>query len=140
MRRAIIAATTVIGALGAAGAADAKLVGFSSPSGNIGCMGETGGGNAVNEIRCDIRTHSYRPPAKPASCDFDWGGGLSVMRRGRASWNCVSDTVLGSKSKLAYGTSRRIGGITCKSSKAGMRCTNAAGHGFFLSRTRAYRF
>ncbi len=140
MRRNLIVAAAIIGTLGATAAADAKLVGFSSPSGNIGCMGDTGGGNAINEVRCDINAHSYRPPAKPRSCDFDWGGGFHVARRGRAGWNCVSDTVLGSKNKLAYGTSRRIGGITCKSTRAGMRCTNAVGHGFFLSRTKAYRF
>lgn len=140
MRRVIL--TTVAALAGAAtmaGAAEARLVAFSTPSGNIGCIGETGGGGPVF-VRCDIRNSSYRPPAQPASCDFDWGNGFSVSRLGRARWNCVSDSALTRTNPLAYGRSRSIGGIVCRSSKAGLRCTNRQGHGFFLSRQRAFRF
>jgi hypothetical protein len=35
---------------------------------------------------------------------------------------------------LAYGATLRIVGFTCVSQRAGVRCTNGARHGFFLSR------
>lgn len=125
MKRVLISTAVAIAvSAGAAGAADAALVQFRSPSGNIGCMGETGSRNVV---RCDIAAHTFRAPSKPGSCDFDWGNGFSVGRTGRARWNCVSDTVLGGGGVLRYGTSRRIGGITCTSSKAGMRLRQPPG-------------
>src|SRR6476619_7463028 len=49
---------------------------FQSPSKNIGCA-------AVNEdvvqVRCDIRSHDWKSPAKPADCELDYGGGLVIQ-------------------------------------------------------------
>jgi hypothetical protein len=118
--------------------ASAKLVEFRTPSGNIGCIGETAG--ADNSVRCDIRNRSWSPPPKPASCQLDWGQGLSLGRTGRARYVCAGDTALNVGPKLAYGSSRRIGAIVCVSRTAGLTCTNAAGHGFTMSRTRVRRF
>jgi hypothetical protein len=37
---------------------------------------------------------------------------------------------------LAYGTTIRVGGISCASATTGLTCRNHSRHGFFLSRER----
>ncbi len=124
----------------AAGAstASAAVVTFRTPSGNIGCQGETA--RAHNTVRCDIARRSWRPPRKPARCVLDWGQGLVLERRGRARFVCAGDTALNRGRILAYGARRRIGGITCRSRTTGLTCVNVDGHGFFLSRGAYRRF
>ncbi len=56
--------------------AAAATGGFHSPSGNIGCYISPSG------ARCDISKHDWPTPAKPKSCDLDYGGGLAVGRQG----------------------------------------------------------
>jgi hypothetical protein len=121
-----------------ASTASAALVQFRTPSGNIGCIGETA--RADNVVRCDIRSRSWSPPPKPTSCELDWGQGLSLGRLGRARYVCAGDTTLNVGPKLAYGATRRIGAITCVSRTTGLTCTNAAKHGFLMNRTRVTRF
>ena len=41
---------------------------------------------------------------------------------------------------LRYGTTWRRNGLVCSSKAIGLRCSNPAGHGFFMSRARSYRF
>jgi hypothetical protein len=53
---------------------------------------------------------------------------------------CAGDTALGGGTVLRYGTAWSRDGITCASSSSGLRCKNAWGHGFFISRGEAYRF
>ena len=118
--------------------ASAKLVQFRTPSGNIGCVGETL--RAENFVRCDIAQRSWSPPRKPASCELDWGQGLSLGRRGRSRFVCAGDTALNRGPVLAYGSRRLIGGISCVSRTTGLTCTNLDGHGFSLSRQRYRRF
>ena len=137
MLRRLTLATAIILLISAA-CASAKLVEFRTPSGNIGCIGETA--KADNSVRCDIRTRSWSPPPRPKSCPFDWGQGLSLNRLGRARYVCAGDTALNTGPKLAYGATRRIGSIVCVSRTSGLTCTNAAGHGFRMSRTRVTRF
>jgi Family of unknown function (DUF6636) len=122
-------------ALVAAGSAQAFVM-FESPSGNIGCIiGKLDG------VRCDIRAKSWTPPPKPSWCDVDWGGGVQVGRRKRASFVCAGDTVLGGDRTLAYGTSIRRGRFECFSRRTGMRCVNhRSHHGFRLSRQHAGLF
>ena len=116
-------------ALVVAGAADA-LVLFESPSSNIGCALSKRDG-----VRCDIRAKDWSPPPKPSWCDVDWGGGVQVGRRKRASFVCAGDAVLGGDRTLAYGTSIRRGRFECFSRRTGMRCVNhRTHHGFKLSR------
>lgn len=106
---------------------------FSSPSGNIGC--------ALNRryARCDIKEHTYSPPAKPANCNFDWGQSLQVHKRAR--FICVSDTVAISDRVLQYGDSLRLGNKKCTSRRSGMVCRNLrTEHGFRLSRDDVDRF
>ena len=42
--------------------------------------------------------------------------------------------------KLAYGRSWTWHGIRCSSQRAGLRCRNRSGHGFFLSRKTQHIF
>jgi uncharacterized protein DUF6636 len=134
--RAFLVAFCVFGL--AAAAASASVVSFRMPSKNVYCAEFTG---PRASLRCDIRSGLKPRPPKPASCEFDWGGGYTLGRRGRARINCVSDSVYSSSARvLRYGTTWRRDGFTCVSRVAGLRCRNAGGHGFFLSRQRSYRF
>lgn len=109
---------------------------FRSPSGNIGCLAfETDG---VAGVRCDLAEMSKQSFRKPKDCDLDFGQAFGVdagSKRGEAL--CYGDTALGPESRvLPYGQSWRWKGLTCTSSPAGMRCANARGAGFEISRER----
>jgi len=133
----IVGLTAALCALALAGAASAQaFVQFKSPSGNIGCVLDKRDG-----VRCDIREKSWTAPPKPSWCDVDWGGGVQVGRRKRASFVCAGDTVLGADRTLGYGSSIRRGRFECFSRRTGMRCVNhRTHHGFRLSRQHAVRF
>ncbi len=121
-------------ALAAAGAASG-FKSFQSPSRNIACvMFKTG-------VRCDIARHSWKAPPKPRSCPLDYGNGLTVGLRGRATFTCAGDTVLGMGAVLPYGGVKRKLPFVCRSLEVGVRCVNRRnGHGFLLSRQVARRF
>ena len=133
----IVGLTAALCALSLAGAVSAQaFVQFKSPSGNIGCVLDKRDG-----VRCDIREKSWTAPPKPSWCDVDWGGGVQVGRRKRASFVCAGDTVLGADRTLSYGSSIRRGRFECFSRRTGMRCVNhRTHHGFRLSRQHAVRF
>jgi hypothetical protein len=133
--RLFLALTVFAVGLLVASPADASFTFFQSPSRNIGCaLSKTG-------VRCDIREKSWRAPPKPASCELDWGFGLSLDRRGPAVFVCAGDTTLGQGRRLPYGESVRRGRFICRSKISGMRCVNRRNsHGFLLSRQRARRF
>lgn len=126
------AATLTSAVLLCAPPAAADLVGFTSPSGNIGCI------LADDMVRCDISARDWTPPPRPADCpDFtDFGQGITLNPTGPASFVCAGDTTLGSGAGLPYGEFRAGGGMSCTSEPAGMRCSNSDGHGFTLSRQR----
>jgi hypothetical protein len=132
------AVTALCATLVATGTAGAAVVSFRMPSKNIECAELTG---ARATLRCDIRSGVKPLPPKPASCEFDWGAGYVMARRGRAHVSCVSDSVHSPSARvLRYGTTWRRDGFTCLSRRVGLRCRNASGHGFFLSRERSYAF
>ena len=109
--------------------------GFKTPSGNIHCVLYEG------ELRCDILQHTYKPPAKPASCKFDWGSAVSMGSKGPAQVACVSDTVANPKlTVLDYGRTWRGGGFICVSHRGGINCTNRDGNGWELSRAKQRLF
>ncbi len=136
-------ATSLISALAVAGASAAFLgapaagadsVGFTSPSGNIGCiLGD-------DLLRCDIGERDWSPPPRPADCpEFsDYGQGIVVHPTGPARFVCAGDTAMGGGEILPYGQYQAGGGMSCNSEPAGMRCSNSDGHGFALSR-QAYQ-
>jgi hypothetical protein len=102
---------------------------FLTPSKNISCL------MTSESARCDIRTKSWKPPAKPADCQLDWGNGVAVDAAGTGTVVCAGDTVLGAKTTLPYGEAVKVGKFVCASASSGVRCSNtASGHGFTLSR------
>ena len=125
-----------------AGATSLALVLFRTPSGNIGCLYSSASGGVPASLRCDIRSRLHSPPPRhPAGCNLDWGDSLALERTGRAVLVCHGDTVIDPRSRvLAYGTGWARDGFSCSSQTTGLRCTNSAGHGFFLSRERWQRF
>lgn len=134
-RLLVRAAAAVIVLSTTAGLAIASESIFRTPSGAIGC------GYYASTLRCDVRGGVLPLPPRPRDCDFDWGGGFYLKARGRATVVCAGDTALNPSAQVVrYGTTWRQGGIACKSRTNGLRCTNADGHGFLISRGEAYRF
>ena len=120
-------------ALGSSGADTFRL-----PSGNIYCAYEHYSFAPI-DLRCEIRTGVRPLPPKPKWCDVDWGAGYAMRQTGHASILCVGDTIHDPKAKvLAYGANRKFGVFRCSSSRAGLRCVNSTGHGFFLSKEHSY--
>jgi hypothetical protein len=111
---------------------------FRTPSGNIGCVFESGLSAATAaSIRCDIRTKLYPALRRPAGCDLDYGDSFEVGRTGRARPVCHGDTAIDPRSRvLGYGHTWQRSGLTCTSRMNGLTCSNRTGHGFFLSRLR----
>ncbi|HET9104243.1 MAG TPA: DUF6636 domain-containing protein [Solirubrobacteraceae bacterium] len=133
--RLITAIVVVVAAVAPSAAAADSLVGFASPSRNIGCYMDRA------QVRCDIRNRSFTPPQRPRSCPLDYGQGLIVTGRGRGRYVCAGDTALDGQRALPYGRSISRGPFRCTSLTSGMRCINVrTGHGFALSRQRAVLF
>src|SRR5690348_3603722 len=129
-----------VAALARAGTAVADLaIPFRTPSGNIGCY-YTSNRNLQARLRCDIRSGLKPAPAKPKGCPPGWGDRYELAPTGRAGLPLPGDTAIGPASRiLRYGTGLSRGGFTCTSRKAGLRCSNRSGHGFYLSRGHSYR-
>ncbi|MCO8271907.1 hypothetical protein M1L60_15030 [Actinoplanes sp. TRM 88003] len=104
---------------------------FRTPSQNIACA------LTESEVRCDIVRKTWKPPAKPADCELDWGNGL-VVSGGEATFTCAGDTLVGtSETTLEYGQALRSGTVRCDSDSAGLTCKDdETGHGFTLAQSR----
>jgi hypothetical protein len=133
-------------AMPASGSAFKNLRIFKTLDGNIGCGIIKGAKKHRNrrgqkipripgETRCDVRTHTWVAPPKPANCPLDWGNGLSVGDRGFAGYVCAGDTVADpSAAAVAPGAVVALGHFSCSVLTASVRCTNiATGHGFEVS-------
>lgn len=133
------ALAVVAGAAALAPHTDAQTgtVRFQTPSRNIGCLFSTANGRA-GYLRCDIL--SGVRPVPQRSCELDWTG-FAMTAISRASATCAGDTVYARGAPvIRYGGSWSRGGVTCTVRRAGLRCRNTRGRGFFLSRTRSYGF
>jgi uncharacterized protein DUF6636 len=107
---------------------------FRTPSKNIYCAREKLG--RTDLLRCDVGKLAHRAP-KPKGCQFGYGTSFGVDARGRARALCVSDSVFDPHAAvLSYGSTRKFGPFTCASKTTGLTCSNRAGHGFTLNRTR----
>lgn len=126
----VAALLALVTAIAVPEATPAALVHFTTPSRNIGCIGNT------TRLRCDIVRTSVKPPPKPLTCDFDWGNAFELLPRFAAHRLCVSDSAMGARRVLGYGKSIRIGPFVCTSRRSGLTCTSRTRHGFFLSRAR----
>lgn len=126
---------------GSAGAKSDLIEYFRMPSGNIFCAYVKVQGTPIY-LRCEIVSKLRPMPPRPAACvDAVWGRGYSMGRFDRPQVLCISDTIYDPSARtLQYGTTYRRDVFTCTSKTTGLRCTNAAGHGFFLSRERSYKF
>ena len=135
----IVAVVAALASVVLGSAQAAKYGSFTTPSGNIVCG--YGGGS----IGCGIKT-GLKPAPKNTCHDLDYSGKrMSVRTTGTAVIDlCAGDPgpfLLEAKAPvLAYGSKWRGSGITCASRRSGLTCTNRSGHGFFMSRTRSYRF
>ena len=113
--------------------------GFRSPTGNIHCAMYTFDGRA--EARCDLRSYTPSYTKRPAGCEQDWGMAFGVGSAGKGELLCVGDTVQDPGNPvLPYGEAVSLGGISCVSSKTGMTCTNAEGHGFSVAKAKQKLF
>ncbi|MBI3213157.1 MAG: hypothetical protein HYZ38_05000 [Mycobacterium sp.] len=130
----VVAGTCAVAALSAlvtAGPANADIVGFTSPSGNIGCMVD------ADYVRCDIAERDWLPPPRPADCEFDYGQGIAMAPGAKPAFVCAGDTALGGGPPLAYGQSVTAGNTQCTSAPSGITCRDrGSGAGFSLSRER----
>jgi hypothetical protein len=114
---------------------------FRTPSGNISCAG-TGDLKAGKDfaLRCDIRSHTWKAPKQTKPCiEGDYGSTLGLTKRGKARFVCVSDAIDPTR-RLNYGVLWRFGPFACRARTTGLRCTNAAKHGWFVSKASYKRF
>jgi len=131
-------------------ASAASLPGVKTPTRNISCfwvpikqgvdapITPTTRGNLL----CDIHRASYLRAQQngcQARTGLDWHG-FSLGPSGRALPVCSGGVLydIGRDTPvyhvLAYGRTWRYRGFTCRSRVTGLTCTNARGHGLFLSR------
>ncbi|EHB59345.1 hypothetical protein MycrhDRAFT_1781 [Mycolicibacterium rhodesiae JS60] len=137
----IAGATLVAAVIALTGAGEAHadqvvsgLTGFTSPSGNVGCMIEP------SYVRCDILERDWSPPPRPAGCEFDYGQGIGLAPGQAARFVCAGDTALGGGAPLAYGESISAGTLSCTSTPSAMSCRDAqSGRGFSIAR-QSYDF
>ena len=129
-----VLATIALVASTAAVAADPQM--FQTPSKNIACA------TFESTLRCDMRVVGNSSPAKPSSCEGDYGHAFGVTKtaaKGRRL--CVSDAVGGPGTPtIAYDRTWKRNGFTCRVRRSGLRCTNGGGHGFELRRGRQQLF
>jgi hypothetical protein len=104
----LTAAVAVSVAVSLAPPAFAENVGFTSPSGNIGCI------LSDDLLRCDIGTRSWSPPLQPADCPdwSDYGQGIALHPTGPARFVCAGDTAMGGGAVLPYGQFQAGGGMS----------------------------
>jgi hypothetical protein len=132
MRTIALAAGLWLAAL-SAGAGERETIAFQAPSGNIHCILHSGPDRVG--ARCDILEATLSFPRRPAWCDLDWGHAFEITANGIAEPICHGDTVMDRRSQvLPYGAVLGLGGISCRSERTGMTCTNRQGRGFTLAR------
>jgi hypothetical protein len=143
---AIAVAAVALLALGSLATANSSkttdtFIQFRMPSNNVFCAYIVSSQPYAKYLRCDIMSGIKPKPSGARCVEGSRGVSADIDVTGKATFPCSSDSVYNKQAKkLAYGKTWRRGGFTCKSSKAGLRCSNLSGHGFFLSRLHSYRF
>jgi len=108
---------------------ESELIGFTSPTGAIGCILNNRG------VRCDVRDNTWTLPPRPADCELDYGQGVSMSVGDTASLVCAGDTTLSAGDPLPYGQSITAGSLNCQSAATGVTCRDAStGRGFTVAR------
>jgi len=139
-RRLII--VLLVLALSAGVAVAARLPGVKTPSQNISCFyvpqRPTSHGNLLCNIKQAVYTKALQSRCISPPTGLDWHGfTLSDTKRGQVL--CAGGLMYDARDTptfvtLAYGKTWRYRGFTCVSRVTGLTCTNARGHGLFLSR------
>jgi uncharacterized protein DUF6636 len=141
--KVVVAGAAAILALGGGASGAATSNSFQTPTKNIGCIYVAPFASTDRPyLRCDIGGGLHPLPPRPRNCDLDWGYGYAMSgAAGRARPFCAGDTAKEPRAPiLRYGRTWKKGPFTCLSRAIGLRCTNRAGHGFFLSRQHSYTF
>jgi hypothetical protein len=145
MARAALGALLVLVTVGGGSAlgAGVRYGAFKTASGNIVCGYGIDARHGAS-IECGIKS-GLKPPPKPIHCEAGDPNHkrVSLRDRGRATpVLCAGDpgpllpNVQARARVLAFGTTIRLGRISCSSATSGLTCHNRSGHGFFLSRDR----
>jgi hypothetical protein len=129
-------------ALSTGAALAARLPGVKTPSQNISCFyvpqRPTSHGNLLCNIKQAVYTKALQSRCIAPPTGLDWHGfTLSDTKRGELL--CAGGLMYDGRDTptfvtLAYGKTWRYRGFTCTSRVTGLTCTNARGHGLFLSR------
>ncbi|WP_254849201.1 hypothetical protein [Mycobacterium sp. GA-1841] len=102
---------------------------FKSPSGSVRCRLD------AELARCDVADRSWAPPMRPASCEFDYGHGISVRPGRPAEFVCATDTTPQTNAQLRERESVTAGTLRCESAGTGITCRDMKSrHGFAISR------
>lgn len=129
MRVPLTLAVVATGLASAAPAGAEGLVGFTSPSGNIGCYVDT------DYVRCDIADRDWAAPPRPADCEFDYGQGIAFGIGEPPAFVCAGDTALGAGDALGFGQTVNSGPMSCTSLESGVSCHDTTtGAGFSIAR------
>lgn len=102
---------------------------FRSPTGNIAC--DLSDAYAV----CAVKERTWSPPPGSDGCR----GTYAAIEHfdGNVLFTCADATIFTARRVLPYGTTLRIGELSCASERSGMTCVvGRARHGFTLSRER----
>jgi hypothetical protein len=120
----------------------ARLPGVKTPSQNISCFyvpqRPTSHGNLLCNIKQAVYTKALQGRCIAPPTGLDWHGfTLSDTKRGEVL--CAGGIMYDGRDTptfvtLAYGKTWHYRGFTCASRVTGLTCTNARGHGLFLSR------
>jgi hypothetical protein len=121
-----------------------SVAAFLSPSKNIECGRAPAGDSGQPAIACQIFERTFTKPACPSRPN-QAPSSIVVYLTSKQRPNavpCVSDVVVpGSPRAAAYGDRFAFkAGTACTVMPANVRCTNAAGHGFTLSRSALRMF
>jgi hypothetical protein len=134
-RQRLVACTicACIGAPVPAPTANADILSFQSPSGNIGCaltlLSSTSPEKQGSSVQCDIGVRDWVlancPQDRPASFMLGSGKGPTV------ECHNIGSLLAPGLPTLGYGQTRTAGVISCSSQSSGIRCTNTVTGQFF---------
>jgi hypothetical protein len=124
---------------------ESVTVALKSPSENIHCLllANDPGDDTNSVVSCDIdmMDQASDMPARPASCQAEYGARFYVGAQGKAGLACYVGSLRATDSAiLNYGDAWTGNGLQCISEKNGFTCTNKDGHGFFLSKGKQQIF
>jgi hypothetical protein len=103
---------------------------FVSPTGHIQCALTAG-----DEVVAECHFRRFTPSAAPSrlTCSQSWGFFLDHRSPGRIECADPSFVLMQTPKVLGFGRWVALAGLTCRSERYGVACTNESGHGFRLA-------